>query len=181
MFRASSCPSSEATTIAVAASGRGRAGWSDHDQQHCHHQAPTVNQRLLLQLLQLLMMGIRIPETCWAVFKWQVINLRICCIWLVDSIECFFFSQINTYCIRNHPNKCLSTTTYFTDIFNMNCFSWIWHSEDRASCYILIMKTNGMHCFSNLFDKVLYMFRTNPLVIIRSISTLHTRNRYLSC
>jgi hypothetical protein len=23
----------------------------DHDQQHCYHQAPTVNQRLLLQLL----------------------------------------------------------------------------------------------------------------------------------
>ena len=31
--------------------GRGRADRPDHDQQHCHHQAPTVNQRLLLQLL----------------------------------------------------------------------------------------------------------------------------------
>jgi hypothetical protein len=47
MFRASSCPSSGATTTAVVASGlpsdfgdssavgRGRA-----DQQHCYHQAP---------------------------------------------------------------------------------------------------------------------------------------------
>ena len=63
MFRASSCPSSGAITTAVAASGlplerggsiavgRGRAGRPDHDQQHCYHQAPTVNQRLLLQLL----------------------------------------------------------------------------------------------------------------------------------
>jgi hypothetical protein len=63
MFRASSRPSSGATTTAVAASGlplelsdnsvvgRGRANWPDHDQQHCYHQAPTVNQRLLLQLL----------------------------------------------------------------------------------------------------------------------------------
>ena len=52
MFRASSCPSSGATT-AVAASGlplergdsavgRGRAGWPDHDQQHCYHHDPTV-------------------------------------------------------------------------------------------------------------------------------------------
>ena len=61
MFRVSSCPSSGATT-AVAASGlplerggssavgRGRAGRTDHDQQHCYPQAPTVNQRLLLQL-----------------------------------------------------------------------------------------------------------------------------------
>ena len=40
-----------------------------------------------------------------------------------------------------------------------------------------------MHYFSNLFDKVLYMFRKSPLSIIRSISTLYTRNtrRYLSC
>ena len=31
--------------------GRGRAGWPDHDQQHCYHQAPTANQRLLLEML----------------------------------------------------------------------------------------------------------------------------------
>jgi len=32
-------------------------------------------------------MGMRMPETCWAAFKRQVINLRNCCIWLVDSLE----------------------------------------------------------------------------------------------
>ena len=31
--------------------GRGRAGRPDHDQQHCCHQVPTVNQRRLLQLI----------------------------------------------------------------------------------------------------------------------------------
>ena len=46
---------------------------------------------------------------------------------------------------------------------------------------ILIMKTNEMHYVSDLFDKVLYMFRTGPLSIIRSISTLYTRKSYLSC
>ena len=45
---------------------------------------------------------------------------------------------------------------------------------------VLIMKANQMHYFSDLFDKVLYMFRTCPLSIIRSISTLYTRNRYSS-
>jgi len=35
-------------------------------------------------VVQLLMMGMRMPETCGAVFKRQVINLRNCCIWLVD-------------------------------------------------------------------------------------------------
>jgi len=34
------------------------------------------------------MMGMRMPESCWAVFKWQAINLRNCCIWLDDSSEC---------------------------------------------------------------------------------------------
>jgi len=55
MFWASSCPSSGATTTAVAASsllselgdssavGCGWAGQPDHDQQHCYHQALTVN------------------------------------------------------------------------------------------------------------------------------------------
>ena len=31
--------------------GHGRSSWPNHDQQHCYHHAPTVNQRLLLQLL----------------------------------------------------------------------------------------------------------------------------------
>jgi hypothetical protein len=51
-------------TITSSAVGRGQASRPDHDQQHCYHQAPTVNQRLLLQSLQLLMMGMRMPETC---------------------------------------------------------------------------------------------------------------------
>jgi len=37
-----------------------------------------------------------------------------------------------------------------------------------------------MHSFSNLFDKVLYVFRIGTLSIIRSISTLYTRSWYLS-
>jgi hypothetical protein len=32
-----------------------------------------------------------------------------------------------------------------------------------------------MHYFSNLFDKIHYMFQTGPLSIIRSISTLYTQ------
>jgi len=47
--------------------------------------------------------------------------------------------------------------------------------------YIFIIKANKMYYFSTLFDKVLYMYRTGPLSIIRSTPTLYTRNRYLSC
>jgi len=38
-----------------------------------------------------------------------------------------------------------------------------------------------MHYIADLFAIVLYMFRTGLLSIIRSISTLYTRNRHLSC
>jgi hypothetical protein len=31
--------------------GRGRACWPDHDQQHCYHHVPTVNQRRLMHLI----------------------------------------------------------------------------------------------------------------------------------
>jgi hypothetical protein len=31
--------------------GRGRSRRTDHDQQHCYHHVPTVNQRRLLQLI----------------------------------------------------------------------------------------------------------------------------------
>ena len=76
MFRASSCPSSGATTSAVVASdlplelgdssavGRGRAGRSNHDQQHCYHHAPKVKPEAATAVVELLIMGMRTPETC---------------------------------------------------------------------------------------------------------------------
>ena len=63
MFRASSCPSSGAyqlqqqplvyrwnvvVAVFLVVVGPDR---TDHDQQHCYHHVPTVNQRLLLQLI----------------------------------------------------------------------------------------------------------------------------------
>jgi len=72
--------------------------------------------------------------------------------------------------------------TIIRSIFHRTSYLWrnFWQSEDRTLWYILIMKANEMHYFSNLFYKVLYVFRTYPLSIISSISTLYTRNRYLS-
>jgi len=76
MFRAFSCPSSGATTTAVAASGlpsevgdssavgRGRASRTDQDQQHCYHHAPTAKPEAATAVVEFLMMGVRAPETC---------------------------------------------------------------------------------------------------------------------
>ena len=48
----------------ISAVGRGQAGWPDHDQQHCYHHAPKVKPEAPTAVVELLMMGMRMPETC---------------------------------------------------------------------------------------------------------------------
>jgi hypothetical protein len=36
----------------------------DHDQQHCYHNALTVKPEAATAVVELLMMGVRKPETC---------------------------------------------------------------------------------------------------------------------
>jgi hypothetical protein len=36
----------------------------DHDQQHSYHHAPTVNPEAATAFVELLVMGVRTPETC---------------------------------------------------------------------------------------------------------------------
>jgi hypothetical protein len=40
------------------------AGRPDHDQQHCYHHVPTVKPEAATAVVELLMMGVRTPETC---------------------------------------------------------------------------------------------------------------------
>jgi hypothetical protein len=47
-----------------SAVGRGRAGRPDHDSQHCYHHAPKVKPEATTAAVELLMMGVRTPETC---------------------------------------------------------------------------------------------------------------------
>jgi hypothetical protein len=37
---------------------------SDHDQQHCYYHDPTVKPDTATAVVELLMMGVRTPETC---------------------------------------------------------------------------------------------------------------------
>ena len=46
-----------------SAVGRGRADWLDHDQQHCYHHALTVKPEVATAVVELLMMGMRMPKT----------------------------------------------------------------------------------------------------------------------
>jgi len=70
MFRASSRPSSVAQQLRRP----------DHDQQHCYHHTSKVKPEAATAVVELLMMGVKTPETCWAVHKLQVINLRNFCV-----------------------------------------------------------------------------------------------------
>jgi hypothetical protein len=38
--------------------------WPDHDQQHCYHHTPKVKPEVATAVVELLMMGMRTPETC---------------------------------------------------------------------------------------------------------------------
>jgi hypothetical protein len=40
------------------------AGRPDNDQQHCYHHAQTVKPEATTAVVELLMMGVRTPETC---------------------------------------------------------------------------------------------------------------------
>jgi hypothetical protein len=44
--------------------GRDRAGLPDHDQQHCYHHAPKVKPETATAVNKLLMMDMRMSETC---------------------------------------------------------------------------------------------------------------------
>jgi hypothetical protein len=44
--------------------GRGRASRPDHDQQHCYHHVPMVKPEAATAVDELLIMGVRTPETC---------------------------------------------------------------------------------------------------------------------
>ena len=80
------------------------ADWPDHDQQHCYHHAPTVKQEAATAVVELLMMGVTTPETCWAVHKRQVnkieklLHLVGWFIWIVWW--CMDLQTLNLKCVR---------------------------------------------------------------------------------
>ena len=66
-------PIIRSSTTAVAASGftvgawRKQCSWSwsgHHDQEHYYHHAPVVKPEAATAVVELLMMGVRAPETC---------------------------------------------------------------------------------------------------------------------
>jgi len=101
MFRAFSHPSSGAQWLQwqplVLSSYRGEsravfvvgpAGRPDHDQQHDYHHDTKVIPEAATAVIELLMMGGKTPETCWAVNKREDNKLKNSCIRLVIYLNC---------------------------------------------------------------------------------------------
>ena len=58
--------------------------------QHDRHHDTKVKPEATTAVIELLMMGGRTPETCWAVNKRQNNKLKNCCIWLVIYLNHVF-------------------------------------------------------------------------------------------
>ena len=105
MFRAPLCPSSGAQEYytVVAACGISFCGfqvaaleWSSTlDQQLENHSTKYHRQQPLYNTLELLMMDIVMPETCWA--SSNICNKNLCCIYLA-----FYFHILTTMHGQNH-------------------------------------------------------------------------------
>ena len=106
MFRAFSRPSSGAhdcssspwrylriVVIVVLCSWSGRSA-RPRTLHDCHHDTK-VKPEAATAVIELLMMGGRTPEACWAVNKRQYKELENCCVWLVIYLNHVYFFSLH--------------------------------------------------------------------------------------
>jgi hypothetical protein len=74
------------TVVLCSWSGR-PAVRPDHEHSTTHHDTK-VKPEAATAVIELLMMGEKTPETCWAVNKRQDNKLENCCIWLEIYLNC---------------------------------------------------------------------------------------------
>ena len=81
--------------IAVLCSWSGRLArpWT----QHGSHHDTKVKPEAATALIELLMMGGKTPETCWAVNKRQDNKLENCSIWLVIYLNCTMMHGLTNF------------------------------------------------------------------------------------
>ena len=114
--------------------------------EHCCHHAPKVKPEAATAVVELLMMSVRTPETCWAVRKRQVINLGNCCISLVDLLGHVLSTLLwNVMSIRKifslQRDYCWCQAFMSSSIilescgpFAASCERWLWESMQKCSC-----------------------------------------------
>jgi hypothetical protein len=83
---------------------------------------------------KLLMMGTKLPTTCWAVFKRQAIKLKDWCIWLVDLFEYMMIHKLtNRKQIQIRPRGSFTNiSTYHNEIKALYCSHFSYKSTKRS-------------------------------------------------
>jgi len=155
----------------------GPAGRPDHDQQHCYYHAPTVKPEAATADVEILMMGMRTPETCWAVNKSQVINGRNFCIWLeiiwILISKSYVYATCWKYQFRRKPCRPLNvlsllygilqnTSTHCSTALNLFCCQWSKFmvkvdSFEHLSLYIFLHTVETKQNYGRKFSKVCYL------------------------
>jgi hypothetical protein len=115
--------------------------------------------------VEILTMGMRMPETCWVVFKLQVIILRNWFIWLVDSVE-----KLNRDLWWNipdggNPNHSEIKHSQYHSVYHKAQIHWSCiepRSPQREAInrpyiewYFFFLKKNTVYLFRNILDFML--------------------------
>jgi hypothetical protein len=107
---------------AVAISGFTFVSWFQywHD---CYHDTE-VKPEAATAVIELLMMGGKTPEICWAVNKRQDNKLENCCIWLVIYLNCTMMHGLTNLKFKNiyYNSLYVSSATVFI-IRRINCIN----------------------------------------------------------
>jgi hypothetical protein len=89
---------------------------TDHDQPTLLPPRSNGKPEAAIAVDKLLMMGMRMPETCWAVFKRQTKNLRDWCTWLVDLFEYMMMHGLTNPKFKFRYNMTRITGTHHEDL-----------------------------------------------------------------
>jgi hypothetical protein len=130
------------------------AVWPDHNQQHCYHNAATVKPEVATAVVELPMMGVWTPETCWAVHtsQRQVNKLKK----LLHLVSWFIWKLLLTF--LSYPLLIVETCTFAV------------HS--CAECYLIpVCITHSW--WLTFADQQLFLFRFSVChVLIQGVCTL---------
>jgi len=112
-------------------------------------------------------MGMRMSETCWAVFKRQVINLRSYCIWLAGSVESMMMQAGSADSMMMHG----LANPKFKKFNNESCF--FFKSRPFACCHNLCNWLGQAACFISYFMSNMFWTEILTLFWLRFLSWLH--------
>jgi len=114
--------------------------------QHGYHHDTKVKPEAATAVIELLMMGGRTPETCWAVNKRQDNKLENCCIWLVIYLNCTVMHGLTNlkFCCTVWVDSCRvhhslkPYTLWGTKVFDCDLLDF--------TNFTLHLRFTGLHC-----------------------------------